>query len=240
MTRALKVPSYAYSADELLTQQGWWLEVSEPARSLVRAQAGERALAAGEVLGPAGRMQHQWYGVLEGFLTWNVAREDGQLATLGGQLPGSWFGEATLLLGKPRMGEVVAARFSRVLTLDQELFHWLRRSEAAFNEWLLSHLVARIDWMMRNTAAHRLLDTEGLVAQSLMAMTHPLNNPRQDLFLCISQEELASLVTVSRQSCNKALAHLQKKGLVRLEYGGISVADPEGLRRLSAFGEGPR
>ncbi len=238
MTRPLKVPSYAYTRDELLTQQTWWSQVSERARAEVLERAGERVLAAGEVLGRYGEMQNQWYGVLEGFLKWSVGREDGQTATLGGQLPGSWFGEATLLLGRPRMGEVVAVRFSRVLTLDQETFHWLRRTEAAFGEWLLSHLVARIDWMMRNTAAHRLLDTEGLVAQSLVAMTHPLNNPRQDLFLCISQEELASLVTVSRQSCNKALASLQKKGLLRMEYGGIAVSDIEGLRRMTAFAPG--
>lgn len=235
MARQLHLPSYAYTKEELLHQQGWWPALSAGARTAVLERTAERALAEQEILGHAGDLQHQWYGVLEGLLVWRVGRADGQSATLGGQLPGSWFGEATLLLSQPRMGQIVAARLSRVLMLDRELFHWLRQAEPGFNDWLMSHLVARIDWLMRNAAAHRLLDTEGLVAQSLMAMTHPLNNPRRDLLLAISQEELASLVTVSRQSCNKALASLQRKGLIRMEYGGIAVCDVEGLRRLTAF-----
>lgn len=236
MTRALKLPpSFAYTRDQLLAQQAWWPQLSAPLRAELLAGARERSLVAGEVLGHANEPQRQWYGVLEGLLTWSVGRADGQTATLGGQLPGSWFGEATLLLGKPRMGQVAAARASRVLVLDESLFHRLRHAEPVFNEWLLSHLVARIDWMMRNSVAHRLLDTEGLVAQSLMALTHPLNNPCQDFFLCLSREELANLVTVSRQSCNKALASLQRRGFVRMEYGGIAVVDVEGLRRMTAF-----
>ena len=47
----------------------------------------------------------------------------------------------------------------------------------------------------------------------------------------LSQEEIGYLSGVSRQRANQALRVLEEVKLVRLEYGGITVLDVEGLRR---------
>jgi DNA-binding GntR family transcriptional regulator len=48
--------------------------------------------------------------------------------------------------------------------------------------------------------------------------------------LRITQQELAYLVGLSRQRVNEALAHLQERDVIRIEYGGLRVLDTAALR----------
>ena len=50
----------------------------------------------------------------------------------------------------------------------------------------------------------------------------------------ISQEEAGLLSGLSRQMANKSLQILEKKGLLRIEHGGITVLDAERLARYGA------
>jgi len=88
-------------------------------------------------------------------------------------------------------------------------------------------------WFMGAVAAHGLLDTDSLVARALVGMVQPLSNPSGTVHLPLSQEELANLAAVSRQTCNKAMTRFKNAGLVRTEYGGIVVLDLPGLNALS-------
>jgi len=49
--------------------------------------------------------------------------------------------------------------------------------------------------------------------------------------LQISQEEIGYLSGVSRQRVNQALQSLEKAGLVRVEYGAVTVLDLDRLAR---------
>jgi CRP/FNR family transcriptional regulator, cyclic AMP receptor protein len=191
-------------------------------------------VAAGASLGHHGETQHHWYGVLEGLLKWSINAADGRTVTLGGQSVGSWFGEGTLLRCQPRQADVVALRASRVAMMPFETFDWLRRTQPAFNEFLLQQVNERLHWFMGNFAAHRLLDADQLVARALLGLVHPLLNPLGERHLTITQEELANLATVSRQRCNESLVAMRRNGLVHLDYGAVRVLDLGALRQLAA------
>jgi CRP/FNR family transcriptional regulator, cyclic AMP receptor protein len=237
MTRALRTPSASISVEELLSQSPWWVAIGEAAQQQLRNDVGERVVAAGASLGHHGQTQHHWYGVLEGLLKWSIDAADGRTVTLGGQSVGSWFGEGTLLRSQPRKADLVALRASRVAMMPFETFDWLRRTQPAFNEFLLQQINERLHWFMGNFAAHRLLDTDRLVARALLGLVHPLLNPRGQRHLTISQEELAKLATVSRQRCNESLVAMKLEGLVQLAYGAIVVIDLEALQRWCRFSE---
>lgn len=231
MVRALRTQSASLSVDALLADSPWYMQVGEGARRQARADIVERSIAAGDALGHQDEAQHHWYGVLEGLLKWSVTARDGRTVTLGGQSAGSWFGKGTLLRGQPRHADLVALRHSRVAMLPFETFDWLRRTEGAFNEFLLQQINERLHWFMCSLAAHRLLDTDRLVARALVGLVHPLLNPRGERRLAISQEELAHLASISRQRCNRSLMAMKQQGLVQLEYGGIVVVDLDALKR---------
>ena len=233
MTRELRTRSASISIDELLAHSPWFGQIGGPAQRQLRADIVERAIASGHSLGHHGEMQHYWYGVLEGLLKWSINAPDGRTVTLGGQSVGSWFGEGTLLRGEPRKADLVALRHSRVAMIPYETFDWLRRTEPAFNEFLLQQINERLHWFMGNFAAHRLLDTHRLVARALVGLVHPLLNPRGERYLMISQEELANLATISRQRCNEALVSMKHDGLLQLDYGAVGVVNLDALQKLA-------
>ena len=233
MTRALRTRSASISVDELLAHSQWFGQIGAAAQRQLRTDIVERAIASGSSLGHHGETQHYWYGVLEGLLKWSINAPDGRTVTLGGQSVGSWFGEGTLLRGQPRKADLVALRHSRVAMIPFETFDWLRRSEPAFNEFLLQQINERLHWFMGNFAAHRLLDADRLVARALVGLVHPLLNPRGARHLMISQEELANLATVSRQRCNESLVAMKRDGLLQLDYGAVMVLDLDALQQLA-------
>ena len=233
MTRQQRAHPTSLTLDELLGQSAWFTQLDEPAQKQVRGDASERAVALGDSLGHHGERQHAWFGILEGLVKWAITARDGRTVTLGGQSVGSWFGEGTLIRNAPRQSDLIALRHSRVALIPFDTFDWLRHHRPSFNEFLLTQVNERLHWFMGNFAAHGLLDTDSQVARALVGMEHPLLNPRGECHLQLSQEELANLAAVSRQSCNSALMRFKDAGLVRSEYGGIVVIDLPGLQRLA-------
>ncbi|MBO9650833.1 MAG: Crp/Fnr family transcriptional regulator [Variovorax sp.] len=232
MTRPQRAPATSLTLDELLEQSAWFVQLDEPTQAQVRGDATERVVALGDSLGHHGEQQHAWYGVLEGLVKWAITAQDGRTVSLGGQSVGSWFGEGTLIRNEPRQSDLVALRPSRVALIPFDTFDWLRRNRPTFNDFLLMQVNERLHWFMGNYAAQGLLDTDSQVARALIGMVNPLANPLGERHLQLSQEEIANLAAVSRQSCNSALMRFKNAGLVRSEYGGIVVLDIPGLQRL--------
>jgi hypothetical protein len=58
----------------------------------------------------------------------------------------------------------------------------------------------------------------------------PILYPNATRHLEITQEEIEALSGLSRQNANQCLKTLERAGLLRLEYGGITVLDLDGLR----------
>lgn len=233
MPRQRRIPAPSLTLDALLDQSAWFSRLDEAARLQVRRNASERPVAAGQSLSHHGDRQHAWFGVLEGLIKWSITSRDGRTVTLGGQSVGSWFGEGTLIRSAPRESELVALRHSRVAQIPAAVFDWLRETQPGFNDFLLRQVNERLHWFMGSFVAQGLLDSDGQVARALVGMVHPLLNPLGERHLQLSQEELAKLAVVSRQSCNTALMHFKEAGLVRSEYGGIVVIDLPGLQALA-------
>ena len=55
--------------------------------------------------------------------------------------------------------------------------------------------------------------------------------PEQASDVQLSQEEVGYLTGVSRQRVNQALQMLEKGGLLRVEYGGVTILNLEGLKK---------
>jgi CRP/FNR family transcriptional regulator, cyclic AMP receptor protein len=225
--------SGAMAVHDLLERSAWYGRLDPDARREVAAAAQERTISAGSELSHHGGTARHWYGVLEGVLKWSTDAPDGRSVTLGGFTAGSWFGEGSLLHGRPVAADIVAIRHSRVAMIPKEVFLWLHGTQLAFNHYLLDHMNERLHWFMGDFAAHRLFSAEAQVARALYGLLHPELNPHDDRHLEISQEEIACLTGISRQRCNLALSHLRQEALIDVAYGGVTVLDLARLRRLA-------
>jgi CRP-like cAMP-binding protein len=79
----------------------------------------------------------------------------------------------------------------------------------------------------------RMTNPDVRVARNLAALFNPALFPGVGEVLRITQQELAYLVGLSRQRVNEALSSLQEQGMIRIEYGGVRVLDPQALRTAS-------
>jgi CRP-like cAMP-binding protein len=149
--------------------------------------------------------------------------------TLTGIRPGGWFGEGSLLKDEPRRYDVIALRDSRVAYMPRATFNWLLDGSIAFNRFLLQQLNERLGQFIGTVEHERLLGVDARVARCIAQLFNPLLYPGSGRELKISQSEIGYLTGLSRQRANQALQTLEARGLIRVEYGGIAVADLDGL-----------
>ena len=80
----------------------------------------------------------------------------------------------------------------------------------------------------------RTLDATARLARSIASLFNPILYPDLSRHLEITQEEIGALSGISRQNANQCLKRLEKEGLLKLEYGGVTIVD---LDRLRSYGE---
>jgi CRP/FNR family cyclic AMP-dependent transcriptional regulator len=128
----------------------------------------------------------------------------------------------------------VALRDTRVAYMPRTTFNYLLDNSIPFNRFLLQQLNERLGLFISLVEFDRMLDTDTRVARCIAAMFNPYLNPGGGLQLQISQEEIGYISSVSRQRANQALQLLEKKKLLSVDYGGITILDLPGLRSFSS------
>lgn len=203
---------------------------------MAKALAGtsERIVPAGAYVCLKGDPADHWIGIVDGLVKIASHWVTGKTVTFTGVPPGGWLGEGSMLKREPRRYDVIALRDSRIAYMNRTTFQWLLDNSIPFNRFLLHHLNERLGQFIGMVEHERLLDTNARIARCLAGLFNPVLYPGTDRQLQISQEELGYLAGVSRQRANQALKALEEAGLLRIEYGGITVLDVDGLR---SFGD---
>jgi CRP-like cAMP-binding protein len=142
--------------------------------------------------------------------------------------PGAWFGEVSTMDGLARGSDAIAFGPSRVLHLSMAGF--ARAAAAAPELWRdLGILVCRHEREVLGYVGRTVANPVRLRLALLLASS--AQDGRE--VLRFRQEDLATLVGVSRQTLNRHLKQLQREGLIHLGYAEITVRD---LPRLIALG----
>ncbi|MEW5888181.1 MAG: Crp/Fnr family transcriptional regulator [Pseudomonadota bacterium] len=222
---------------------GDWLRTTLWARALtpeqfrrVEAETIVRSHPAGSYVCRKGEPVDYWYGVIEGLLKMHAESPEGKAVTFTGMPTGGWFGEGSLLKNEPRRYDVVALRDSRVACMPRATFEWLLDTSIGFNRFLLHQLNERLGYFIAIVEYDRLLGPDERVARCLANLFNPYLNPGLERELQLSQEEIGFLSGLSRQRANQALQVLEKAGILRVEYGRITILDLEALRRFTSAG----
>ncbi|MBX3656019.1 MAG: Crp/Fnr family transcriptional regulator [Ramlibacter sp.] len=207
-----------------LACQPWFTQLPQEARERIAARVSVRSGRKGEVMLHAGDPVRGWYAVTSGLVTLQSQSAQGRLSVFLGAQAGDWFGEGSALKDEPRRYDVVALRDSELLCLPRAEFDELRATSLAFNQLLVAHLNLRLGQAMAMIEAERIRSPEQRVALYLGRLFWPgLRKLR------LSQEELANLVGLSRQTVNRVLKQFESEGLVSLEFGRIGIVDESAL-----------
>jgi CRP-like cAMP-binding protein len=198
-----------------------------------RALVIEKSFGAHEYIFMRGDRFDYWTGVVSGLARMSIVSRGGKATTFTGMMAGSWFGEGSMLKNEDRRYDIVALRDTRLAMMDRATFNWLCENSVAFNRCLVRQLNERLGQFIGLLEYGRTLDATARLARGIAALFNPISGTDVGLHLEITQEEIGALSGISRQNANQCLKRLENQGLLRLEYGGLTVVD---LDRLRSFG----
>ena len=167
-------------------------------------------------------------------VTVGTGSRDGKAVSFTGLTNGAWFGEGTVLKNEARRYDAVAVRETRIALMDRATFMGLFENSVGFNRFLVRLLNERLGQFMGLLEHGRMLDAKARLARSIATLFNPFLYPDMSRHLDITQEELGAISGISRQNTNQCLKALEKEGLLRVEYGGVTIVD---LEKLRGYGE---
>ncbi len=192
------------------------------------AVAHRRTLANGDSLFLKGSAPDALFGVVRGALRVSVVAANGREAVIAMLEAGHWFGEVSLLVGQERVYDSFATEATDVAVVSASDFHQLIAQHAdvhmAFTKLVCQRLRQALVWIddvilmpLAVRLAHRLLTIDARVAEA--------GADRGVQVLGVSQEDLAFMLGVSRQSVNRQLKLWEEQGVLRVDYRRIVLLD---------------
>jgi CRP/FNR family transcriptional regulator, cyclic AMP receptor protein len=216
----------------MLRAAPWSRSLAPEALARVESECIVRNCPQGSLVCRRGEPVDYWVGVLDGLVKMSSVSADGKQMSYTGISSGGWFGEGSLLKEEPRRYDIVALRDCQIVYMPRATFMRLLDTSVAFNRFLLVQLNERLSQFIGMVEHDRLLGPDARLARNLAALFNPHLYPGVGPMLPISQEEIGQLVGLSRQRVNQALKRLEQEGLLKVEYGGVTVLRLDGLRRF--------
>lgn len=165
---------------------------------------------------------------------------EGKEITLNIIGPGGFFGEIALLDGKPRTAEAIALDPCELLFLERKHFvPWLQQQPDACLQ-IMAVLCARLRQTSLQLEDSIFHEVPVRLAKALRRLIDAFGEPSREgvrVTLKLSQQQLGSLVGITRESTNKYLNEWQRLGLLSVESGYITVHDTEHLNRIADVGD---
>jgi CRP/FNR family transcriptional regulator/CRP/FNR family cyclic AMP-dependent transcriptional regulator len=153
--------------------------------------------------------------------------------TLAVMHEGDFFGDLSLLDGRPRSASAAAATESVLLSLERQDFTGLLRARPDAALSILAVIAARLRESDQMASDLAFLDVSGRLARRLLDLSSTNGVQREDgvlLQVTLTQEELANMIGVTRESVNRNLSMFRRLGLIGREGRKIIVRNPAGLR----------
>jgi CRP/FNR family transcriptional regulator, cyclic AMP receptor protein len=213
----------------------WFKGLSIELQDALIGHASLLTLEKGQFLYRRGDPSDGLYAVLGGALAIGTVGPDGKEALLAVLGPTAWVGEISLFDELPRPNDAIA--FSRTLLLhvpESALYDLLDSAPGYWRDFALL-MAQRLRVSFENTEAMSLLPAAQRVANRLLTIASGyggLNAAQSRIRL--SQDSLASMVSLSRQTTNQLLKNLENQRILSLKSGEIAILDFERLRAASA------
>lgn len=212
----------------------WFRQLPDAVQDSLLALARVRELAAGQCLFQRGDAPCGLYAVLEGAMRVGAVSSEGKEALLTLVQAPHWFGEISLFDGQPRTHDAFAEGPTRLLWIPQaQLLQWLQQHPQHWRELalLMSH---KLRWVFVALEQQSLLAAAPRVAHRLLQIAEGYGERDVAQWrLQLSQEQLALMLSLSRQTINQILKNLEQAGVVRLGYGEVEIVDAQRLRALA-------
>jgi len=208
--------------------------LSEGDRDALAAAVARRRYQKGDIVFQKEEPGHALFIVERGGVRIYVPSSQGNdlvLAMLG---PGDFFGDLSLLDGRPRSASAAVTMETTLLMLERSDFIALITRRPAAAMAVLEAVASRLRETDEMASDLAFLDVAGRLAKRLLdlASVHGVQRLSGILIdLPITQEEMANMIGVTRESVNRNLSDFRRLGLISNQGRRIIIRDGDGLRR---------
>jgi len=217
-----------------LREGAWFGGLDAEIQGFVLDRSELRSYRKGEAISREGDPPLGLSAVLEGrvWLLQHVGTDTENLVHVAE--PGFWTGEYALLTGHPVIVTIVAHTAVRTLLLPRVAFDEISTRHPRLYQAAAQLALSRFGIMLRHVSEAYRSTADGRLRSVLAdrAEMRKWDRPREDpVCLTLSQDELARLAGLSRQTLNGLLQKLEQAGLIDVSFRRIRVLDLAGLRR---------
>lgn len=218
-----------------LGRNSWFAELPAVLADRLVAAAQRRDFADGGIIHHQGDPPAGLYAVLKGSVKVSSLSTEGRECVFRYLAPASWFGEIGMLDHGARTHDAMAVGETMLLILPPAELARILEDHPIFHRHLALLLcrVVRTAFTMLNDAA--LLNVPARLAKRLASFAEAYGLSRDGGILIsvhLPQDDLAMLVSTTRQTINRRLADWQRRGWIEIRYGKILIRDLAALQRL--------
>jgi len=222
---------------QVFARNAWFMGLPEPARLALWPLLRLRRLNDGQPVFLRGESGGGWFGVVDGALQVSGSSADGKRVTLALLEPGNWVGEVSALDGRERTHDVVAHGSTLIAALSQPRFEDWTAAHPGVREQFIALLCSRLRQTYAFVEELQTLSKPALIARRLLVLAHSFgeidaagSGGSTELSVRLSQEDIATLLGLSRQRINQEMQRLAQLGIAEASYGQVRIHDLEALR----------
>ncbi|WP_332605506.1 Crp/Fnr family transcriptional regulator [Acinetobacter sp. ESBL14] len=218
-----------------LQQNSWFSHLAEPFQNFIIQHGKKHIVEKNAAVFKAQDIFDGVYGVLEGSISLGYIDVNGNEAIAAIAEPIMWFGEISLIDQQPRSHDAVALKKSVVLQIPAQALHDFLLQNPYYWYYFALLTSQKLRYVFLEQIAIQTQSISQRLAQRLLFILEGYGNRAliQDFSIQISQDQLANMLTVSRQTINQELNQFEKQGVIQLGFKKIVVLDLERLRILA-------
>lgn len=216
----------------------WFSSLSPHLRHDILRCAHVKHYKHGELIAARGDFPDQWMACAEGAVRVCSASAAGKQVTLTYVQPGVWFGDVAMFDGDRRTHDVYAHGLCTLLCVASADLRKILATHPELYEAMLRLQARRIRLLFELVEDLHTLNVGARLAKHLAALTRSYGIPSSTydgditISLHLAQEDIARLISSSRQRVNEELQKMIRKNWIRIEQGVIVVRNLGGLMRF--------
>ncbi|MFV0279905.1 MAG: Crp/Fnr family transcriptional regulator [Rhodoblastus sp.] len=217
---------------KILMGDPWFAGLPPPLVDLIVERSTQRQFAAHAPVFLTGDPPTGQFAVLQGSVQLTLTTLRGKQVLFSLFRPGAWFGHLSVLDEKPRFQDAIAAERTLLLFFPKSAFDAIVDDEPRYALDFTRLICQHIRITMEMLAEALTAPLPARVAQALLTVADE-SGPSPGSAARMTQESLASMLGVTRQSVSRVLKTYKTQGLIDVRYGCIIVSDPQSLAALT-------
>ncbi len=225
---------------EAINAGRWFSSLSPCLRHDILRFANVEHYEDGALIAERGTAPEQWMACASGAARVCSTSPAGKQVTLSYLEPGVWFGDVAIFDGNRRTHDVYAHGRCTLLCVENSNFRKILEAHPELYAAMLRLQARRIRILFDMVEDLHTLPLHARLAKQLIHLARSYGVPSVcaetdiRIRLCLAQEELARLVSSSRQRVNIELKRMERSKWIRMEQGSIVVQNRQALLRSIA------